>query len=71
MKLGIEAHLNHLETRHRDLDVAVSRLDKRAYLTPNEQQTVAALKKERLRTKDKIEVLRRSDAPPPPSRGNR
>ena len=65
MKSGIDAHLNHLEAKHRDLDVAVSRLDKRAYLTPNEQQTVQALKKERLWTKDKIEVLRRSE---PPSR---
>lgn len=67
MKLGIEAHLSHLEERHRDLDSAVARLDKRAYLTPNEQRTVAALKKERLWTKDKIEVLRKSEPPGPPS----
>jgi uncharacterized protein YdcH (DUF465 family) len=67
MKQGMaEFHLNHLEARHRDLDVAVARLGRRAYLTPSEQRTVSDLKKERLLTKDRIAVLRRSD--PPPSR---
>ncbi len=66
MKQGIvETHLNHLEARHRDLDVAVSRLGRRAYLTPSEQRTVSDLKKERLLTKDRIAVLRRSEPPPP------
>ncbi len=66
MKQGIvETHLNHLEARHRDLDVAVSRLGRRAYLTPSEQRTVSGLKKERLLTKDRIAVLRRSEPPPP------
>jgi hypothetical protein len=63
MKLAIDSPLNDLEARHRDLDVAVSRLGRRAYLTPNEQQTVAALKKEKLWTKDRIAVLRRSEPP--------
>ena len=65
MKLAYDSPLTDLEARHRDLDVAVSRLDRRAYLTPNEQRTVVDLKKERLWTKDRIEVLRRSE---PPSR---
>ncbi len=65
MKQGIAvSHLNHLEARHRDLDVAVARLGRRAYLTPSEQRTVSDLKKERLLTKDRIAVLRRSDPPP-------
>jgi len=62
----VVSHLSHLEARHRDLDVAVARLGRRAYLTPSEQRTVSDLKKERLLTKDRIEVLRRSQ--PPPSR---
>jgi hypothetical protein len=63
MKLGIDSPLTDLEMRHRDLDLAVSRLDKRAYLTPNEQRTVADLKKEKLWTKDRIAHLRRSEPP--------
>lgn len=63
MKQGLDVALNDLEARHRDLDVAVSRLGRRAYLTPNEQRTVADLKKERLWTKDRIMVLRRSEPP--------
>jgi uncharacterized protein YdcH (DUF465 family) len=62
----VDSHLSHLEARHRDLDVAVARLGRRAYLTPSEQRTVSDLKKERLLTKDRIEILRRSQ--PPPSR---
>jgi uncharacterized protein YdcH (DUF465 family) len=58
-----DAHLNHLEARHRDLDNAVQRLGRRAYLTPSEQRTVSDLKKERLWTKDRIMVLRRSEPP--------
>ena len=36
MKLAIDSPLMDLEARHRDLDIAVSRLDRRAYLTPSE-----------------------------------
>jgi uncharacterized protein YdcH (DUF465 family) len=65
MKQAIfDSHLDHLEARHRDLDVAVARLGRRAYLTPSEQRTVSDLKKERLLTKDRIMVLRRSEPPP-------
>lgn len=60
----VYSHLSHLEARHRDLDVAVARLGRRAYLTPSEQRTVCDLKKERLLTKDRIAVLRRSEPPP-------
>lgn len=51
--------LDHLEERHRDLDVAVTRLERRAYLTPSEQMTMTNLKKEKLLTKDRIAALRR------------
>jgi hypothetical protein len=60
----LEQYLSNLETRHRDLDDAVARLDRRAYLTPTEQQTVAQLKKEKLFTKDRIVKLRSSYPPP-------
>jgi hypothetical protein len=63
MKQAIDSPLTDLEARHRDLDVAVSRLDRRAYLTPNEQRTVQDLKKEKLLTKDRIAKLRRSEPP--------
>jgi uncharacterized protein YdcH (DUF465 family) len=64
MKLGIYTPLTDLEARHRDLDVTVSRLGRKAYLTPHEQRTVADLKKEKLWTKDRIAVLRKSERPP-------
>jgi hypothetical protein len=51
--------LGDLEERHRHLDVAVSALERRAYLTPHEQLTVTNLKKEKLLTKDRIAALRR------------
>lgn len=51
-------YLVNLETRHRDLDDTVSRLERRAYLTPTEQRTVAELKKEKLLTKDRIVKLK-------------
>jgi uncharacterized protein YdcH (DUF465 family) len=63
MKQGMDAPLTDLEARHRDLDVAVSRLDRRAYLTPMEQRAVVDLKKEKLWTKDRIMVLRKSEPP--------
>lgn len=52
--------LEDLERRHRSLDSEVHRLEKRVYLTSGEQQQVAELKKEKLRTRDLIEDLRRS-----------
>ncbi|HEX6276786.1 MAG TPA: YdcH family protein [Polyangiaceae bacterium] len=59
----LKEYLSTLESRHRDLDQTVSRLDRRAYLTPTEQQTVAQLKKEKLMTKDRIVKLRSSYPP--------
>jgi hypothetical protein len=61
----LEAYLVNLESRHRDLDDTVSRLERRAYLTPTEQRTISELKKEKLLTKDRIVKLKST---PPPSR---
>jgi uncharacterized protein YdcH (DUF465 family) len=47
------------------LDDTVSRLERRAYLTPTEQRTISELKKEKLLTKDRIVKLKST---PPPSR---
>ena len=55
--------LNALEARHRHLDDTVTRLARRAFLTPTEQREVADLKKEKLLMRDRIEVLRRSEPP--------
>ena len=60
----VEEYLNDLEVRHRNLDDAVTRFERRAYLTPTEQRTVADLKKEKLLTKDRI--VRLKSSPPPP-----
>ena len=61
----LEEYLVNLESRHRDLDDTVSRLERRAYLTPTEQRTVTELKKEKLLTKDRIVKLKSS---PPTAR---
>lgn len=61
----LDEYLSNLESRHRDLDDTVTRLERRAYLTPSEQRTVTELKKEKLLTKDRIVKLRST---PPPSR---
>jgi hypothetical protein len=52
--------LEDLERRHRSLDSEVNRLERQVYLTSVEQRQVAELKKEKLRTRDMIEGLRRS-----------
>lgn len=51
--------VSDLELKHRTLNEQVDRLARRAYLTPTEQQTVAALKKEKLLTRDLLTRMRR------------
>jgi hypothetical protein len=52
--------LEDLERRHRSLDSEVNRLERQVYLSSTEQAQVAELKKEKLRTRDLIQDLRRS-----------
>lgn len=52
--------LQDLERRHRCLDSEVHRLERQTYRTSTEQARVAQLKKEKLRTRDLIQDLRRS-----------
>jgi hypothetical protein len=56
----VEERIRELEERHRSLDLAVSRLGRRAYLTPGEQHQVSQLKKKKLITKDQLVSLRRT-----------
>ena len=51
--------IRELELQHKNLDVAVSRLGRRAYLTPGEQREIADLKKQKLLAKDQLAALRR------------
>jgi uncharacterized protein YdcH (DUF465 family) len=51
--------IRELELKHRSLDDAVTRLGRRAYLTPGEQREFAELKKQKLLMKDQLVVLRR------------
>jgi hypothetical protein len=54
-----QGSLEDLERRHRSLDSEVHRLERQIYLTNHDQLQIAALKKEKLRTRDLIEDLRR------------
>jgi len=55
-----QVSLEDLERHHRSLDSEVNRLERQVYLTSLEQAQVAQLKKEKLRTRDLIQDLRRS-----------
>jgi uncharacterized protein YdcH (DUF465 family) len=59
METAVVERIRNLETLHRNLDVAVSRLGRRAYLTPGEQREMLELKKQKLQTKDQLVLLRR------------
>jgi len=59
MNNAVVEQIHELEVRHRDLDVAVMRLGRRAYLTPGEQRQIAELKKQKLLTKDQLTLLRK------------
>jgi uncharacterized protein YdcH (DUF465 family) len=52
-----EALLAELTAEHRRLDEALHQLERRRALTPTEQAEIARLKKQKLRTKDRIARL--------------
>ena len=52
--------VSDLELKHRTLNEQVDRFARRAYLTPREQQVYAAMKKERLLTRDLLTQMRRA-----------
>jgi uncharacterized protein YdcH (DUF465 family) len=62
---GIEsetARLGEAEARHRALDERLRELGRHVYLTPEEQIEVAQLKKQKLKTKDEIQEMRRASS---------
>ena len=62
-----EERVQELEERHRRLHEEVSLLERRVYLTPDEQRQMANLKKQKLIAKDELYEARRNSQPPPPS----
>jgi uncharacterized protein YdcH (DUF465 family) len=52
--------LEQLEERHRSLKEQVHILERRAFLTPEEQRRATDLKKQKLATKDAISMMRSS-----------
>ena len=52
--------LTELEMRHRQLHDEVNQLERRAFLTPDEQRLVADLKKQKLLAKDELYAARRA-----------
>lgn len=52
-----EALLAELTAEHRRLDELLQQLEKRRALSPTEQAEIARLKKQKLRTKDRIARL--------------
>ena len=55
----VAQRLSMLEKRHKDLKDEVSKLERRAYLTPGERRHITDLKKMKLSAKDQIHALRR------------
>ncbi len=53
--------LANLEEQHRSLKKQLAYLERRAFLTPNEQREATDLKKKKLATKDAIVALRARD----------
>jgi uncharacterized protein YdcH (DUF465 family) len=54
----VSERLNELVQKHRELDDQVTQLERRAYLTPDEQRVMTELKKRKLYAKDQIFALR-------------
>jgi uncharacterized protein YdcH (DUF465 family) len=53
-----EQRLRDAESRHRQLDVRLKELGRRAYLTPTEQREMSEIKKMKLHAKDEMTSLR-------------
>lgn len=58
--LTTDDRLTELETRHRQLHEEVTQLERRAFLTPDEQRQIAELKKLKLIAKDELYAARRA-----------
>ncbi len=56
----VDDRLTELEARHRQLHDEVHQLERRAFLTPDEQRRIADLKKQKLMAKDELYAARRA-----------
>jgi uncharacterized protein YdcH (DUF465 family) len=56
----VDDRLTELEARHRQLHAEVHELERRAFLTPEEQRLIAELKKQKLLAKDELYAARRA-----------
>ncbi|NLE85761.1 MAG: DUF465 domain-containing protein [Myxococcales bacterium] len=54
--------LERWERMHQELATEVSNLERRAFLTPEEQRRITHLKKQKLAAKDRLFELRRAPA---------
>jgi uncharacterized protein YdcH (DUF465 family) len=54
------ATIRTLEEKHQTLAQQVAQLERRAFLTPQEQFEVATLKKQKLATKDRLVEMRKA-----------
>jgi uncharacterized protein YdcH (DUF465 family) len=59
MKEVPEVRLDKLQRLHRSLDDEVRKLERRAFLTPDEQRHMSELKKQKLAAKDEIFAIKR------------
>jgi hypothetical protein len=59
MQTGKEKTLHHLEEAHRRLESELRALMGQGYLTPSDQTRLRDLKKQKLATKDKIQLCQR------------
>ena len=57
--LPMDQRLSLVEAHHRQLEARLKELDRRPYLTPNEQREVSEIKKHKLKAKDEMFALRR------------
>jgi len=61
--VAMNDRLTELEARHRQLHDEVTQLERRAFLTPEEQRQIAELKKLKLIAKDELYAARRASEP--------
>lgn len=57
MKFSTAQEIERLKTTHATLKTELEELRRRAYLTPTEEYRARELKKEKLKTKDRLRLL--------------
>jgi hypothetical protein len=65
MKATTTMEIQRLQSAHATLKFELQSLSRRAHLTPTEEQRAREIKKEKLRTKDRLRVLSHRAVPDP------